>query len=328
MRNKIVMVVLSVALVVSLVLVGCAPKAAEWPQQDIRVICPWGVGGGTDGITRNIAHYTEKYLPVHMYVENLTGAVTAIGAYDVMSAKPDGYTVASITWDTVTTCPRKKEIEGYDLNKLYYLCNITTEAYGLVARTGGAWENLDDLIADAKKRPGEITCATCGLGGVSHIYLMPLEDLLGISLRYVPYDGAGAQMESLLSGECEVISLSLSDAAPIFESGDALGIAVAGVARNPLYPDCPTFKELGYDIVWGSFNTMVTTAGTPQDRLKILEDAFDKGYHDQGFLDWTKTTGVEAAWMNHEETVKFVSGICETYDTLIAELIAAGVVKE
>jgi len=328
MRIKLLLVSLALVLVGGLLAAGCAPSAGEWPQQDIRVICPWGVGGGTDGITRNICHYTEEYLPASMYIENLTGAVTAIGIYDVMSAKPDGYTIASATWDSVTTCPRKKEIEGFDLDKLYYLCNITTEAYGLVSLKDGPWENLDDLIADAKQRPGEITCATCGLGGVSHIYLIPLEELLGIELRYVPYDGAGAQMESLLSGECEVVSLSLSDAAPIFQSDDAVGLAVAGIERNPLYPDCPTFKELGYDIVWGSFNTMVATAGTPQDRLDILEEAFDKGYHSQGFLDWTKTTGVEAAWMDHEETVEFISGIRETYNTLLEELIAAGIVEE
>jgi tripartite-type tricarboxylate transporter receptor subunit TctC len=98
--------------------------------------------------------------------------------------------------------------------------------------------------------------------------------------------------------------------------------------RNPLFPDCPTFVEEGYDIVWGSFNTIATTAGTPESTLKILEEAFDKAYHDPGFLDWTRTTGVEATWMDSQETAEYIAKTVETYNGIMDELVAAGIVEE
>lgn len=328
--KRIIVILIILGLVMGLQLLGPSslPRAGEYPTKDIRMICPWDAGGGADGITRTISFYTQQHLPKAIYVENLTGGITGPAVYKIMKAKPDGYTMGSLTYDSVTTVPRKKMIPGYDLNKLAYIANITREGYGLVVRKDAPWKNLAEFVADAKKRPGKIVVGTCGLGGVSHLYLIEFERMTEIKLKYIPYKGSAAENEALMMGEVDAISTSIGDAYSILEPGKARGLVMAEATRNPKAPNCPTFKEEGYDLVRGSFLLIATTAGTPESTLKKLEEAFYKGFHDPKFLEWTKKVGVEAAWMNREETKKFVFETQKTVNKLLDELVAAGLLKE
>jgi tripartite-type tricarboxylate transporter receptor subunit TctC len=301
--------------------------AEEYPTKDIRMICPWDAGGGADGITRTISFFAQQHLPKSIYVENLTGGLTGPAVYEIMTARPNGYTLGSLTYDSVTTVPRKKMIPGYDLKKLAYIANITREGYGLVVRKDAPWKNLAEFVADAKKRPGKIVIGTCGLGGVSHLYLIEFERMTGIKLKYIPYVGSAAENEAVMMGEVDAISTSIGDAYSILEAGKARGLVVAEAQRNPKAPDCATFREEGYDLVRGSFLLIATTAGTPESTLRKLEETFDTGYHNPKFLEWTKKVGVEAAWMNRKETEKFVFETQKKVYKLLDELIAAGVLK-
>lgn len=322
-----------ITLIVGMIFLACTfltiPLFAEdWPTKDIRMICPWDAGGGADAITRTISHYAQQHLPKSIYVENLTGGITGPAVYKIMTSRPDGYTVGSLTYDSVTTVPRKKMIPGYDLKKLAYIANITREGYGLIVLKDAPWKNLKELVADAKRRPGKIKIGTCGLGGVSHLYMIEFERMTGTKFRYIPYKGSAAENEALLMGEADLISTSIGDAFSILEPGKARGLVVAESTRNPKAPSCPTFLEEGYDLVRGSFLLLATTAKTPANRLNILESAFDKAYHNPKFLAWAKDVGVEAAWMNSKETEEFVFGMQKRVNALMDDLVAAGLLKE
>ncbi|MFC1764474.1 tripartite tricarboxylate transporter substrate binding protein [Planctomycetota bacterium] len=302
--------------------------AADFPAKDIRMICPWDAGGGADGITRTISHYANQHLPKPIYVENLTGGITGPAVFEVMTSRPDGYTLGTLTYDSVTTIPRKKMIPGYRLDKLAYIANITREGYGLVVLKNAPWKNLTDLIADAKKRPKKIKIGTVGLGGVSHLPLIEFERMAGVQFKYIPYKGSAAENEALLMGEVNLISTSIGDAFSVLESGQARGLAVMESNRNPKAPDCPTFIEEGYDLVRGSFLLIATAANTPKERLEILEEAFNKAFLDPKFQEWTKNVGVEAAWMSSEETQKFVFDTQKNVNALMDKLVEQGLLKE
>jgi tripartite-type tricarboxylate transporter receptor subunit TctC len=324
---KRIFVLTGVALLASMLISGPV-SAQDWPAKDIRMICPWDAGGGADAITRTISHYAQQHLPKSIYVENLTGGITGPAVYEVMSARADGYTVGALTYDSVTTVPRKKMIPGYELTKLAYIANITREGYGLIVLEDAPWKNLEELVADAKKRPGKIKIGTCGLGGVSHLYMIEFERMTDTKFRYIPYKGSAAENEALLMGEVDLISTSIGDAFSILEAGKARGLVVAESTRNPKAPDCPTFLEEGYDLVRGSFLLLATTGGTPPEKVKILEEAFDKAFHNPKFLAWTKEVGVEAAWMNSKETEAFVFSMQKRVNALMDDLVAAGLLKE
>ncbi len=302
--------------------------AADFPTKDIRMICPWDAGGGADGITRTISHYAQSHLPASIYVENLTGGVTGPAVFEVMSSRPDGYTLGTLTYDSVITIPRKKMIPGYDLKKLKYIANITREGYGLITHKNAPWKTLDDLIVDAKKRPKKITIGILGFGGVSHLPLIEFEEMAGVEFKYIPYKGSAAQNEALLMTEVDIISTSIGDAFSVLETGDARGIAVMESERNPKAPNIPTFKEEGYDLVRGSFLLIAAPAGIPDNRAKILEEAFKKAYNDPKFLEWADKVGVEAAWMNSQETERFVFETKDRINKLMDDLVEQGILKE
>ena len=300
----------------------------NFPSRDIRMVCPWGAGGGADAITRTISFYAQQHLPKAIYVENVTGGLTANGTYEIMKAFPDGHTLGVLTYDSVTTVPRRKMIPGYDLDKLAFICNVTREGYGLVVRDDAPWKNLAELVADAKKRPKQIKVATSGIAGVAHLYLVEWEKQVGIEFRYIVYDGSAARNEALLMGEVDINSTSIGDAFTLFEAKRARGLAIAESVRNPKAPDCPTFIEEGYDVVFGSFLLIAAPAATPPEHLKILGDAFQKGYNDPKFIEWVKEAGVTPAYMDAEETKKFVYDTQKSVFATMDDLVSKGMLKE
>ena len=311
MNEKKLVAVVAISLLGILLMVGAVP-GEEYPVKDIRHIIPWSAGGGTDTAMRGFVHYAEKYLPVvkkpvAIYSENLTGAQSGIGVLELMKSKPDGYTVGTLTWDSVITVPYYDLVPGYDLEKLEFICTVTVHATSLVVGQDAPWQTLDEFIADAKKRPGEIKAAVDGIGGGSHLGYLKWEEAAGIELKYIPYPGgAGGQIEALLSGEVDVVgSTGFGDYFPILDSGDARGLAIFAPARLPKNPDVPTMTELGYDVVHGSFVIVAAPAGTPEEVVKILERAFYKAHHSAEFRDWLAKVGVEASWLDSEATTKW-----------------------
>ena len=301
---------------------------SNFPSKNIRMLCGWDAGGGSDAITRTISFYAQQYLPKSIYVENITGGITSKAVYEIMRAPADGYTLGQLTYDSVITVPRKKLIPGYDLNKLEYLCNVTQEGYGLIVPANAPWKDLADFVADAKKRPKQIKVGYLGAGAVGHLQFIQFEQLAGIELKYIQYVGSNAQNEALLMGEVDAIDTSIGKAFPILESKKARAIATAETKRNPKEPDCPTFRECGYDVVGGTFTIIGTTAGTPPEHLKILREAFHKAATDPRFIQWAADTGIEAYYLDHIEAKKFVEEAQKKTYAILDDLISKGLLKE
>jgi len=332
MNGKKLVAVMTISLLGILLMVGAAP-GEEYPVKDIRHIMPWSAGGGTDTAMRGFVHYAEKYLPVvkkpvAIYSENLTGAQSGIGVFALMKSKPDGYTIGTLTWDSVITVPYYDLVPGYDLEKLELICTVTVHATSLVVRQDAPWQTLDEFIADAKKRPSEITVSNVGVGGVWHLPALDMERKLGIKLRHIPYPkGAGPQREALIAGETDAASISLAAALPALKAGQARVLALMASERDPLVPDVPTFKELGYDVMWGSFRVLAVPKETPEDMVKVLEKTFEEAFHDERFEEWAEKTGLGAIWKNREETKRFMTSMKKTAFKLIDELVKAGILK-
>jgi len=332
MNRKKLGIVIVMGLIGLLLMVGAAP-AEEYPVNDVRHIIPWSAGGGTDAAMRGFVHYTENYLPVvkkpvAIYSENLTGAQSGIGVFELMNSRPDGYTIGTLTWDSVITVPYYDLVPGYDLEKLEFVCTATVHATSLVVRQDAPWQTLDEFIEDAKSRPGKISISNVGVGGVWHLPALDMERKLGIELKHIPYPkGAGPQREALISGETDAASISLAAALPALKAEQGRVLAIMASERDPLIPDVPTFKELGYEVEWGSFRIIAVPKGVPEEIVEILEKAFEEGFHDERFQEWAEKTGLGATWKNREETKKFMTSMKETAFKLVDELIEAGVLK-
>ena len=303
--------------------------AADYPTKDVRMVVAWGAGGGTDGIVRKISNIAEKALGKAIYVENIEGGLSATGVMDVMKARPDGYNLASLTYDSVITVPWQKLLPGYSLDKLKLICRITSEPDAIMVRGDGPYKTLADLIAAAKKDPGKIKLGIQGVGSRVHLAMLRFQDATGTKFNLVSYPGGAApQKEAILSKEVAAVITSLGDFASLIQSGDVRGIAELSDARNATYPDVPTAKELGVDIQIGSFILLAAPASTPDDIVQKLEKVFKDAHESQEFRKWLATTGVSPTWLGSAQVTPWAMDTQKQFFTMMDGLVKQGVLKK
>lgn len=304
---------------------------ADYPNRDIRVIVPAAAGGGTDAIVRKVSNIAEESLPVSMYVENVEGGMTATGLLQLMKARPDGQTVAAITYDSIITIPWKNMLPGFDMDKMRMIARITSEADAITVPENSPYKTLDDLIAAAKKEPGSIRIGIQNMGARTHLTLLQLQDLTGAEFKIVSYDNSAAsQKEALLNGEVDAVVTSLGDLAPLIESGQARGLVEFSDTQNEGFPNVPpvTETDTGLDLQMGSFIVMVAPARTPDDVIEKLEATYHEAYESDEFQQWLKKIGVTPAWLGADDVTEWANDTQQQLFDTMDELVDKGVLEK
>ncbi|WP_235041548.1 Bug family tripartite tricarboxylate transporter substrate binding protein [Vreelandella profundi] len=302
---------------------------ADYPERDIRVIVPWGAGGGTDGIVRKLTSIAEDSFDVSMYVENIEGGVSATGTGQLMNARADGYTIGALTYDSLVTVPWQAMLPSYDVDKLKLIARVTSEPDAIVVDADSDYESIHDLIEAAKENPGEIRVAIQNLGGRIHLAILQLQDLTGAEFRIVSYPGGAApQKEAILSDEVDVALTSLGDFSNLIEDGTVRGLVEFTDVENPTYPDVPTSAEEGIDLQIGSFIVFAAPADTSEEALVALENAYKTAFDSDEFQEWVANVGVTPNWLGIDEVTPWAE---ETAESLFGEmdaLVEAGVMSK
>ena len=276
--------------------------AADFPSRDIRLIVPWSAGGGTDGISRKISNLAAEELPVSIYAENISGAVSATGLTQMMRARPDGHTLSVLTYDSVITVPRSQLVPGYSLDKMTPIARITQESDAVVVSKRSGLTSFEELIEAAKAEPGSVRIGVMPEGSGPYLAARRLEEMTGADFNIITYPGAAAaESEALLSGEIDAAIASLGDFAGLIESGDIHGVAELSSEQNPSYSDVPPISELGIDLESGSFIVLVAPENTPEETIQALEDAYFEAYSSDEFQQWVAQVGVTPSWLGSEE---------------------------
>lgn len=317
---------------VAAILAGAiAPIAglADFPERDIRVVVPWGAGGGTDGIVRKITSLAEQQLDgASLYVENIEGGVSATGVGDVMSAKPDGYTIGALTYDSIVTVPWQNMLPSYKMDKLRLFARITSEPDALIVDATSDYNSLQDIVDAAKAEPGQVRVAVQNLGGRVHLTLLQLQDLTGTEFKIVSYPGGAApQKEAILSDEVDIALTSLGDFANLIEDGTVRGVVEFSNSRNPTY-DVPTAAEEGVDLQNGSFIVFAAPAGTPDDAITSLESAYKAAFDSEEFQGWVKEVGVTPDWLGANEVTQWADETAQALFTKMDALVEAGILSK
>ncbi len=257
---------------------GTVAQGQDFPSESIRVVVAYSPGGPNDLVARAYADEMSKTLGVPVLVENHAGAAGNIGASLVAKAKPDGYMLLAGA-SGLTVSPAIKKNLNYD---------VTTDLVpiGLMARAGYLMaanpkvpvNSVADLIALAKKEPGKLKFGTSGVGTTPHLAWEYFMNEAGIKMIHVPYKGLGEAITDLLSGEIDVMFVSVPVAVPHIKSGALKGLAVSTGERSKLAPDIPTIGESsplnGFQFAswWGLF----APKGTPDAVVNTLHDALVK----------------------------------------------------
>jgi tripartite-type tricarboxylate transporter receptor subunit TctC len=252
-------------------------RAQAWPDRPIRLIVPYPAGGNSDAIGRFIGEHVGQALGQSIVVENRAGAGATIGAQAGASAKPDGYTflLAPTAVLAITPHLRKVPYEPDDLTAVAKLSG----SYGLViARKNLPANNVEELIALAKKEPGKLTFGSAGTSTITHLTGEIFALATGIKLLHVPYTGSAPALTDLIGGQIDLMFDSVALSA--IKAGQAKALAATGEFRHPELPDAPTMNELGYPLDTRSWFGLFAPKGTPDAIVERMAAEVQKALAD------------------------------------------------
>ena len=234
--------------------------AQPWPNKPVKIIVPFPAGGPTDVLTRVLAEKLAQSLGQPVVVENKPGAGGSIGADLAAKSPPDGYTLVMATGSTHSVGPYLNPKLPYDPVKdftpVIYVGNSTNVL--LVSPVLGV-NNVRELIALAKSKPGGLNYATSGIGSVAHLTSEMFASMAGIKMTHVPYKGTQLSITDLVAGQVSLLFDSTITGKPHIEQGRLKGLAVSSRKRSSILPDIPTVDESGlpgfdswnYFGIWG-----------------------------------------------------------------------------
>lgn len=260
---------------------GRALAQSDYPSRPISFICPWPAGGTADATMRALTAEAAKVLGQPIVFENRAGASGMIGTAAMLGAKPDGYTIGQVPF-SVTRFSQLGKLKYDPLKDITFIARANGQTFGIATRAESPYKSLQDLVAAAKANPGKITYAHSGIGGATHVGMEEFALKAGISFNNVPYKGGAEAMQALLGGHVDLIADS-SSWAPHVESGKLRLLAVWGEQRLPRFPNAPTLRDAGFDVVVNAPNGVGAPKGLDPAIHAKLREAFRVAANSESF---------------------------------------------
>ncbi|HSN19452.1 MAG TPA: tripartite tricarboxylate transporter substrate binding protein [Usitatibacter sp.] len=299
----------------SLALVSGSVLAA-YPERPIKLIVPWGAGGDTDVIYRAFQPFFQKHLGGTIVIANIGGASGTKGAKEAKGSPADGYTIFAVH-DSIhsTYWTGVADVAYTDFEPI---CLVSSTPSILTASPKAPWKDVKALVADAKKRPGQITVAAT-LGSTSHFFPALVEKAAGIKFKYVPYEGTADRMNALLGSHVDLGESNLTQKGKA-DAGNIRFLAIATEKRAEEIPNVPTLKEEGVDVEYAVNRGLLAPKGTPAPVLEKLRSACVAAAHEPGFADAMKKQGTLVHSLNAQQYADFLKNNDKVNHDLAQEL--------
>jgi tripartite-type tricarboxylate transporter receptor subunit TctC len=265
---------------------GLPPPAGAYPTKPIRMVVPFSPGGGTDLIGRLLAKEMAELLGQTVILDNRTGAGGHIGIEIVARSNPDGYTVLFINQSIATNESVYRKLNYSALRDFAPVSRVAEIQFILSVHPSLPVNSVQELTAYARARPGKLTYASGGLGGVLYFAAEMYKHLAGLDVTHVPYRGGGDATTAVVANQVTMVFTAVPVGLSHIQAGRLKGLAITGSARSSLAPQIPTMVEAGvagYEFtVW---NMMFVPAKTPQEVVARLHGAIVKSLQSQRLLD-------------------------------------------
>ncbi|WP_127090044.1 Bug family tripartite tricarboxylate transporter substrate binding protein [Aquabacter cavernae] len=278
----------------SLALPTAGAQAETYPSKVVKLVVPYPAGGTTDIIARLIATQLSEKLGQPFVVDNRAGASGAIGTSAVAKSAPDGYTLLMGTANTHGINSALQKSLPYDALKDFAPVTVVASTPNvIVVNPSVPAQNLQELIALAKKEPGKLNYGSTSAGGSPHMSAELLKMMTGINIAHVPYKGAAPMLTDLVGGHIPIGFDNLPSAMPFIESGKLRAIAVTTAKRWPGAPNIPTVAETvpGYEVS-GWFG-ILAPAGTPPAIVDLLQKTVAEAVAKPEMRKQLETVGAE-----------------------------------
>lgn len=245
--------------------------ATTWPNRPVRLVVTFAPGGSTDLIARLVARGLQERLGQPIIVENRAGAGGTLATAHVAQSAADGYTMVLASSTVMAIGPALYRNVTYDpVRDFSHAALLTTNHLVFVANNRFPARRLEDLKNLSQQRDGGLDMASSGSGSLNHMLIVRFANMTGAKLNHVAYRGAGPAMAAVIGGEVPLMSDSLPSAAAHIRQQAVRPIAVAGENRSGSFPDVPTFREQGLDIVSMGWFGLSMPAGVPAPIIERL----------------------------------------------------------
>jgi len=247
MYSRVMHAVSVVSLVVLSLLVPAdrSAQAEVFPSRPVEITICFAPGGTLDLAVRIMGNELTKALGVPVILTNRGGAGGAVGTEFVAGVKPDGYSILAAPIGVFNILPYLTPGLHYKLSDFIPLCKYANSPNLILVKKDSPYKTFADIVADAKKNPGKLTCATAGMGTAAHFSLEMIKIQAGVDIAHLPYKSGGEVITSLMGGQVDFASQGLPSALGLLQSGDLRALA-STYGKISGFPNIPTMAELGY----------------------------------------------------------------------------------
>lgn len=314
------MSILVSAILLVLALVG-GPLFAEaqaekaYPARDIELMIPWGVGGATDITFRTFMSVLPKYLGAPVIIVNRPGGGAVPGYAEAMQKKADGYYF--VAWATASITKTHMSKTPYSTDTFEPVINLVSSPIWILVPGDSPYKNLNDLLADAKRRPGQVTLGNAGAGGGTHMIALAFEKAAGVKFNHVPHAGGGPTVVAGVGGHVDAISVGPPEGVAQLESGQLRCLAVLAKNRLEDFPDYPTAVEQGLDFTLGQWRGVAALKGTDPAQIRHVHDAFKKTMEDPDFLKLADQAGLLLDYIGLDEFKSYIEDQDKLYEEIV-----------
>lgn len=293
-------------------------QAADYPSKPITFVLPYPAGGSTDLTTRALANAAKKYLGQPIIIENKPGGGATVGPTLLLTKPPDGYTIGLIT-SGVTIAYHMGKLRFNPNDEVTHIMRWGGYLFGIMVHADARWKTIQEFIQYSRENPQQVTYTSVGVGTSPHLAMEELAMAAGnVQWIHVPSKGGSEASTALLGGHVD--ASSGSSGLQLVDAGKFRLLATYTEHRSERYPQAPTLKELGYNVVSYSPLGIIGPKGIPKEITAKLHDVFKKAMEDTEFQAIMKKFDMSLLYLNPEDYENFFRKDSEQIGKLVQKL--------
>ena len=300
---------LAVLLTAAALACATAATAQTFPTKPIRIVVGFPAGGPLDQHARLLSDKLQGVLGQPVVMDYKSGAGGTVGAQEVMKSPADGHTIMLANTGVMVINPALYSKLPYNTLKDFVpVARTAMQPLALLVNPNVPAKNLQEFMAYAKTRPGQVNFGSAGNGGISHLVPEMFKSATGLFMVHIPYRGSAPAFTDLMAGQVQFMAESIPQAASYHKQGKVRALAVTSRERNPALPDVPTVIESGikgFEVV--GFYGFLAPAGTPKDAVNKLSDAFKQVLQMPDVRNRMVSQGADPAFMGADDFAAFLA---------------------
>ena len=288
---------------------SAAVHAQAFPSKPVRIVVGFPAGGPLDQHARLLSDKLQTVLGQPVVMDYKAGAGGTVGAQEVMRAPPDGHTIMLANTGVMVINPALYSRLPYaTLKDFVPVARTAMQPLALLVNPSVPAKNLQEFMAYAKSRPGQVNFGSAGNGGISHLVPEMFKTATGLFMVHIPYRGSAPAFTDLMGGQVQFMAESIPQAASYHKQGKVRALAVTSKERNPALPEVPTVIESGikgFEVV--GFYGFLAPAGTPKGVVNKLSEAFGQVLQMPDVRNRMVSQGADPAFLGADDFAKFLA---------------------